>query len=254
MKQGLQLQARQDDEAIQPKICVPLVGESATALRKQLKQGSKQSPEVFEWRVDYFEKIKNIKTVTKMAKDINRKTKRPLLFTRRSEAEGGQATPLAEKEVVNLYEAVIKNKAVQGIDIELSQREKDIRHLQGQAQEKGIDVVLSYHNFMETPPSEVLKEKINNAVDLGADVAKIAVMPQSKADVLKLLQVTEEMSREIPLPLISMAMGGDGMISRLAGGIFGSALTFASGSQSSAPGQLPLADVEQVLRILDRNM
>ncbi|WP_160112510.1 type I 3-dehydroquinate dehydratase [Salicibibacter kimchii] len=254
MSMGLQLHTRKGDEAVHPKICVPLMGKNREALQDEWKQLRKKTVDLLEWRVDYFEKNRDVDLIIDIAEEIHRETTRPLLFTKRSEAEGGQAVSLNEDEVVQLYEAVIASAAVHGIDIELRQSEKNTQHLIEQARNQEIDVILSHHNFTETPPAQRLEEKIREAVDLGADVAKIAVMPQSKTDVLTLLQVTEKMSRTIPIPLISMAMGVNGMISRLAGGVFGSALTFASGAQASAPGQIPVADVEQVLRILNRNM
>ncbi|QQK81716.1 type I 3-dehydroquinate dehydratase [Salicibibacter cibi] len=254
MNKGLQLRTRKGDETVHPKICVPLMGKNREALQDEWKQLKEKTVDLLEWRVDYFENIRDVDLIVDIATEIQRETKRPLLFTKRSEEEGGQAVSLNENEVVQLYEAVIANDAVHGVDIELRQQEKNIHHLIEQARNQKIDVILSYHNFTETPSALLLEEKISEAVVLGADVAKIAVMPQSKMDVLTLLQVTEKMSHTMPIPLISMAMGRNGMISRLAGGLFGSALTFASGAQSSAPGQIPTADVEQVLRILKRNM
>ena len=89
---------------------------------------------------------------------------------------------------------------------------------------------------------------------LGADVAKIAVMPQSMDDVLALLAATERASRNVDIPLVSMAMGPLGAVTRAAGWIFGSAMTFAVGASSSAPGQMPIEDVRLVVEALQRTM
>ena len=63
--------------------------------------------------------------------------------------------------------------------------------------------------------------------ELGADIPKIAVMPQNKQDVLTLLAATEEMNRNhADRPIITMSMAGTGVVSRLCGEVFGSALTF----------------------------
>ncbi|QQK78046.1 type I 3-dehydroquinate dehydratase [Salicibibacter cibarius] len=230
------------------------MGKNREALQDEWKQLNEKPVDLFEWRVDYFENIRDVDLIVDIAKEMHQETKRPLLFTKRSEEEGGQAVSFKENEVVQLYESVIESNAVHGVDIELRQPEKNTLHLIDQARNQEIDVILSYHNFTETPSAQQLEEKICEAVELGADVAKIAVMPQSKTDVITLLQVTEKMSRTISIPLISMAMGTNGIMTRLAGGVFGSALTFASGAQSSAPGQVPVEDVEQVLRILRKNM
>jgi 3-dehydroquinate dehydratase-1 len=49
-----------------------------------------------------------------------------------------------------------------------------------------------------------------------------------------------------------MAMGGLGAVSRLCGGVFGSALTFAVGAAASAPGQVPIDEVRATLAVLQR--
>ncbi len=65
--------------------------------------------------------------------------------------------------------------------------------------------------------------------ELGADLPKIAVMPQNEKDVLVLLEATNEMFKiYADRPIITMSMSGMGVISRLCGEIFGSALTFGA--------------------------
>jgi len=112
--------------------------------------------------------------------------------------------------------------------------------------------VLSFHDFQRTPPVQQLQERFAQAHRLGADVAKVAVMPQSMEDVHRLLAATLQASATLPIPVISMAMGGLGAVSRLCGGVFGSALTFAVGSAASAPGQMPIEDVRTALAVLQR--
>lgn len=90
---------------------------------------------------------------------------------------------------------------------------------------------------------------------LGGDVLKIAVMPKTKKDVLTLLQVTADMEQRAPhQAIVSMAMGTLGMLSRICGETFGSAITFASLNGSSAPGQLPYDEMKTVLDILHKQL
>jgi 3-dehydroquinate dehydratase-1 len=85
--------------------------------------------------------------------------------------------------------------------------------------------------------------------DMGADIAKIAVMPNSSVDVLTLLMATAEMSEEYAdRPLITISMSQRGVISRLTGELFGSAATFGSVDRTSAPGQIP---VEQLAALMN---
>jgi len=86
---------------------------------------------------------------------------------------------------------------------------------------------------------------------LGADIAKIAVMPRNSEDVAVLLGVTSEASETMFCPVITMSMGGQGVISRMAGQIFGSAVTFGTVGQASAPGQIPLDRLKEILTLID---
>ena len=69
--------------------------------------------------------------------------------------------------------------------------------------------------------------------------------------VLLLLQATEEMlSQHARKPLITMSMGDLGMVTRICGGFFGSAVTFGSAAQASAPGQLPSEHLRTLLSLM----
>ena len=52
-------------------------------------------------------------------------------------------------------------------------------------------------------------------------------------------------------PIVTMSMGGLGVVSRLAGQVFGSAATFGMVGTASAPGQVGVADLKAALDLLD---
>ena len=87
--------------------------------------------------------------------------------------------------------------------------------------------------------------------ELGADLPKIAVMPQcKKKDVLTLLAATEEMVHGYAdRPIITMSMAKDGAVSRMCGEVFGSALTFGTVGQTSAPGQIETEKLREILKV-----
>ncbi len=93
-------------------------------------------------------------------------------------------------------------------------------------------------------------QRFLEAERLGGDVAKVAVMPRDCADVLTLLAATAQADAKSRIPLISMAMGPFGSVTRMIGGEFGSSLSFAVGEGSSAPGQIPIADLARGVRRL----
>ena len=119
----------------------------------------------------------------------------------------------------------------------------------------GVKVVGSNHDFYKTPSQEEIVDRLRKMQELGADLPKIAVMPRNKRDVLTLLLATEEMSRKYAdRPIITMSMAGTGVISRLCGEVFGSALTFGAAEKASAPGQMGVNELETVLRLLHRSL
>ena len=90
--------------------------------------------------------------------------------------------------------------------------------------------------------------------DLGADLPKIAVMPKSPADVITMLDATQEMSNcHADRPIITMSMG-NGVITRICGEYFGSSMTFGAVGQVSAPGQIPVEQLKTAMDILHRGL
>lgn len=112
----------------------------------------------------------------------------------------------------------------------------------------GVKVIGSNHDFDKTPAKSDIVFRLRKMQDMEADIPKIAVMPKSRKDVLTLLAATEEMaSCYADRPIITMSMSGLGSISRISCEVFGSCLTFGSGSKASAPGQIGAEELYQVL-------
>lgn len=232
-------------------ICVPLVGRDEAALQAELDFVLPQCADLIEWRIDHFLAVGDLEAVIRTGRMIRNKAAAvPLLLTCRSTREGGQSIALSDKEVVLLYSELCRAGCVDLVDVEM---DSDVTHLLTSiesARAMGIGVVLSWHDFHSTPAIELLAARFQRAFELGADVAKVAVMPLQPDDVLTLLAATAHSSRTLPIPLVSMSMGALGALSRIAGWMFGSAVTFAAGRNPSAPGQLSVSEVRQAMRLL----
>lgn len=238
-----------------PLICVPLVGRTHDDLLAELHVVLPKQPDILEWRVDFFEGIADTAAVLSQASDLKRAAGEiPLVFTRRSSREGGEKIALSEDEVVALYAAVCADRNVELIDFEMSNDPAHIARLRSVARANDIKLILSFHNFSFTPGLETLNQRFLQAEQLGADIAKVAVMPRNPEDVLTLLGATLSASQKLAIPLISMSMGPYGSLTRLFGWAFGSALTFAVGASSSAPGQVPIEDLNTVLAVLQKSI
>jgi len=238
-----------------PLICTPLVGRTPAQLLAELDAILPKQPDVLEWRIDFFDAIADTAAVlAALAQIRQRAPATPLLFTRRSTIEGGETIALNETQVLALYAAVCASGQIDLIDYELANDATHVAQVRASAKAHGVQLVLSFHNFSYTPGFEALVDKFLSAEQQGADVAKVAVMPRDMDDVLTLLRATQAASAKARVPLISMAMGPMGAITRAAGWMFGSSLSFAVGAASSAPGQMAIADLNAVLSVLQRAM
>ena len=232
-----------------PLICTPLVGRTRDAVLAEVDAVLPKKPDVLEWRVDFFEALGDTAHVIDTARAIrDRVGPIPVMFTRRSSMEGGEKIALAESQVVQLYVDVCASRLVDLIDYETVNAAEDFRRLRAVSREHGIALIGSYHNFQGTPDAAALAAKFALAHELEADIAKVAVMPKGprgRAHAAR-RDATTRASR-CPIPLISMSMGPYGSLSRMVGFVYGSALTWAVGKSSSAPGQVPIEDLRAVL-------
>ncbi len=238
-----------------PALCTPLVGRTHAQVLAELALVLPKQPDLLEWRVDFFAAIDDTAAVLALAAAIRAAAGGiPVLFTRRSIQEGGEPIPLSEEQVVALLAAVCASGMVELVDFEMNNDPAHIAQVRAAARAHGVQLLLSFHNFQSTPAHDLLCQRFAQAQALGADVAKIAVMPQRLEDVLAVLAATLESSQKLDIPVASMSMGGYGALTRLVGGVFGSALSFAVGAAASAPGQVPIEDMNTVLAILQKSL
>ena len=171
-------------EAI-PKICVPIVGKTIDEILNQAKHICEIGADVVEWRVDWFEEVNNYESVENAAKqlrDILGET--PILFTFRTAKEGGERA-IEPDEYVELNEKIAKSGYVDLVDVEAFIGDTYVEKVVKTSHECGVKVIASNHDFQKTPPKEELIARMKKMQELGADIPKIAVMPQGKeADII----------------------------------------------------------------------
>lgn len=240
------------------RICVPVMGKNTEELLKQAKAVVDMHPDIIEWRVDYLS-IKNEEQgycyVHKVAKKLRRITKNiPLIYTLRTEDEGGNTDidwSLYKRYIIN---AVICGDA-EFFDVEIYGNRERVHELFDEL--KSVDneikgkykIIGSSHHFDRTPSEAEMKEILKITNELGADICKLAVMPQKKEDVDSLISVSQKMKEKLNVPIITMSMGELGAVTRVCTKLTGSCITFASGVNSSAPGQIELNMLKKLLKI-----
>lgn len=233
-----------------PKICVPVTGRTEEEILKQAEQIAVQGPDLAEWRVDFYEEIGNDAATVKLAGQLRKSLGGiPVLFTFRTAAEGGNKE-ISPREYEHILLLGAKCGEVDLVDVEVMGNPERSALLIKKLRECGVCVIGSNHHFHETPENEKMEEILETMQQVGADILKLAVMPHTPSDVLRLLAVTESFGRKTEKPLITMSMGKTGVISRLCGETFGSAVTFGSVCQASAPGQINMAELRKILQLL----
>ena len=231
-----------------PAVCIPNVGKTKEEILSLTEQYKSMSMDLMEWRVDWFEAVEDTQAVLDVLSGVREKLgDTPLLFTFRTKKEGG-VHEMDTTAYVSLNKAVAATKLADLIDVEIFTGDGVVSDLISAIHASGTKVVASNHDFDKTPAKSDIVYRLRKMQDMGADIPKIAVMPKSKKDVLTLLAATEEMASDYAdRPIITMSMSGLGSISRLSCEVFGSCLTFGSGSMASAPGQIGAEELRQVL-------
>lgn len=234
-----------------PKIIVPIVGVTKEDILNEAKTFDSIPVDVVEWRVDWFEHVFEFDKVEDVLKDLrNVLGNIPLLLTFRTKKEGGEKA-IDTKDYKELNLRAAKTGYVDFIDVEIFTGDDVVREIIDSAHAAGVKVIASNHDFFKTPAKSDIIYRLRKMQDMGADIPKIAVMPQSRRDVLTLLCATEEMVTDYAdRPIITMSMAGTGVISRLCGEVFGSSMTFGAAKKASAPGQMGVNDLNTVLDLL----
>lgn len=232
-----------------PKICVPLTGSDRVDLQTEAEAAMKKSIDLVEWRGDCFCRVHDLTEMEQTAKILRQQMGDcPILFTCRT--EDGRFS-ISIRDYIELNKRMIATGCIDLVDVELFMGDMVCRELVEYAHAHHVAVVISNHEFEQTPDVDVMVRRLQSMRYLGADVPKIAVMPKNNRDVLKLLQATDTFNQWFgDCPIITMSMGKMGVISRLCGETFGSALTFATVGKASAPGQISVDEVETILDIL----
>lgn len=164
----------------------------------------------------------------------------PWIATARHPAEGGKNS-MSTAVRRDLLSALLP--ATKIVDIEVRSL-APLRSVVSQANDSGVLVLASFHDFKKTPALARLRDVIHRAEDQGANAVKIATHTETPADVARLLDLFS-LSR---LPLAAMGMGPLGMASRIALASCGSVLNYGWLHEPNVPGQWAARELAEILR------
>lgn len=207
------------------------VDRDSTSLAKAASEGV----HILEVRVDQFERVKTpLETIYAL-----RKHGLPMIGTVRSRPEGGDAL-ISDNERAEIYKKIVKY--VDAIDIEM-RSVGVLNAVRASAKAENATLILSHHNFKETPDDAGLDAIISEASKLEPDIIKLATFAKTAADVETLLRCT---LKHRDKNLVTIALGPVGSISRLTFPLYGSLMTYTSTKPSQ--GQIPVETLVDHLR------
>lgn len=159
----------------------------------------------------------------------------PPLLTLRRTAEDGSC-PCDD----DCHFALLRRAAEPGLvditDIKLLMGDGPVSEVVAQVKTAGAATLLCNHDFERTPSRGVIAGCLKKMETLGADIYKIAVMPQSSQNVLAPFGTAYSIFRTAFIPLTAVSIGRFDAVSRIMGEIFGSVMTSAAAEKVSAPG------------------
>lgn len=152
-----------------------------------------------------------------------------------------------DEERISMLTCAIQYGA-QYVDVEIESDAHFLNKIRTHAEDKGVKLIISYHDFNGTPSVEALEDVIRKARIMGADIVKIATMATSPEDNARILGLYSQ-HRD----LIAFCMGKYGMISRVAAPFLGAEFTFAAHDESfaTAPGQLTVEKMEKIYELMN---
>ena len=235
-----------------PKICAIVLGENEEEILDLAKRSNTEKCDLIEFRVDHYEGALESERVKGLLRRLRKTAKKPVIFTFRTAREGGKKE-CTHEYYRKLLLMVAENSLCEIIDVEESQCTGDASLVE-ELKALGAVVILSRHDFTRTPDRDEIMKIFMDMERKGADIIKAAYMPLNKKDVLNLMAAAEEMtSNYASCPVITISMGQLGMVTRVLGEFIESAITFASITKASAPGQINVDGIERVLEIIHEN-
>lgn len=215
----------------QTKIAIPIFQNTKEAVIAVAEDCIDKGADVLEFRIDALDNP-NSKEIKEIIEEINF----PMIATNRIASEGGSFKGSEEERVNLLLECI---DLVDYVDIELQSDDKYISLLN----EGSAKTIISYHDFEKTPNLDEIYYIVEKEKELG-DIAKVAFMPNDLDDTLKVLAILSHYSNTI-----AISMSDLGSYTRVMASKFNSPITFAAGTDVTAPGQIDIETMKSLLNM-----
>ncbi|ADX04095.1 TPA: type I 3-dehydroquinate dehydratase [Acinetobacter baumannii] len=243
------LAAQAQPAATAVKTIVPITAKTKEqALAQAQVIANTADADLAEFRIDLLSFASDTKQVIALGHELKKILgNKPMIATIRTKNEGSQLE-ISDADYGKTYQAYLKNPFMDWLDVEMFRDQKVVSEIVQKAHQKKVLVVMSNHDFQKTPSQDEIEKRLLKQDQMGADVLKIAVMPKSKQDVFTLMNATLKVSQQTTKPLLTMSMGQLGTISRVATANMGGSYSFGMIGQASAPGQIDVTKLKQILQ------
>lgn len=215
----------------QTKIAIPIFQAKKEDVIKVAEDCIEKGADVLEFRIDALDNP-NFKDIQEIIEEINF----PMIATNRISSEGGSFKGTEEERIDILLKCA---PLVDYVDIELQSDDKYIK----QIHDTGVTTIVSYHDFHKTPEINEIMYIVEKEQKLG-DIAKVAFMPNDLDDTLKILAILSHCENTI-----SISMSDLGSYTRVMASKFDSPITFAAGTDVTAPGQIDIETMKSLLNM-----
>lgn len=215
----------------QTKIAIPIFQAKKEDVIKVAEDCIEKGADVLEFRIDALDNP-NFKDIQEIIEEINF----PMIATNRISSEGGSFKGTEEERIDILLKCA---PLVDYVDIELQSDDKYIK----QIHDTGVTTIVSYHDFHKTPEINEIMYIVEKEHKLG-DIAKVAFMPNDLDDTLKILAILSHCENTI-----AISMSDLGSYTRVMASKFDSPITFAAGTDVTAPGQIDIETMKFLLNM-----
>ncbi|GAA5632000.1 catabolic 3-dehydroquinate dehydratase [Acinetobacter calcoaceticus] len=231
------------------KTIVPITAKTKEQAIAQAKViAANADADLAEFRIDLLSFASDSKQVIALGHELKQILgTKPMIATIRTHNEGGQLT-ISDADYGKTYKAYLQQPFMDMLDVEMFRDQQIVKNTVKLAHAKKVLIVMSNHDFQKTPAEAEIIKRLLKQDELGADILKIAVMPQSKQDVFTLMNATLKVSQQSKKPLLTMSMGKLGTISRIATANMGGSFSFGMIGEASAPGQIDVTQLKQFLK------
>ena len=214
------------------KTCASVAEKTPKRVKQTLATALKKS-DYAEIRFDFLNPNLVPDALQQIKKDL-----RKCVCTLRPVSEGGKFEG-GEKNRISIIKLIAEYNPFL-LDVELNTLSKN-KNLRRYLKNTGTDILVSWHNFKQTPSNSALKKKLTQMKKISNNI-KIVTMAKSINDATQVLSLYKNNNTK----LIAFSMGNYGRISRILCLFLGSPYTYASLGKPIAPGQFSVDEVKSI--------